>query len=62
MSITALFDSFLSGQFEGRDIADIKSANNLLAQGVISEQIGIRLHIKPTTVKDHIGKIYMKLT
>ncbi len=33
----------------------------LLAQGVSSEMIGRRLHIKPTTVKDHIGKIYTKL-
>lgn len=33
----------------------------LLAQGFTQEQIGKRLHIKPTTVKDHIGKIYFKL-
>jgi len=33
----------------------------LLAQGVSFEQISKRLHIKPTTVKDHAGKIYMKL-
>ncbi len=36
MSIPALFESFLAGQFEGREIADIKSANNLLEQGVIA--------------------------
>jgi DNA-binding CsgD family transcriptional regulator len=33
----------------------------LLAQGVSSEMIGQRLHIKPTTVKDHISKIFTKL-
>ncbi|MGR8940077.1 MAG: helix-turn-helix domain-containing protein [Gammaproteobacteria bacterium] len=33
----------------------------MLAQGISSEKIGERLHIKPTTVKDHIGKIFMKL-
>ena len=33
----------------------------LLAQGATFEQIGNHLHIKPTTVKDHVGKIYMKL-
>lgn len=33
----------------------------LLAQGVSTEQIGRRLHVKPTTVKDHICKIYLKL-
>ncbi len=33
----------------------------MLAQGVTFEQIGLRLHIKPTTVKDHVGKIYSKL-
>jgi DNA-binding CsgD family transcriptional regulator len=33
----------------------------LLAKGVSFEQIGRRLHIKPTTVKDHAGKIYTKL-
>lgn len=33
----------------------------LLAQGFSSEQIGRRLNIKLTTVKDHIGKIYLKL-
>lgn len=31
------------------------------AQGFTQDQIGKRLHIKPTTVKDHIGKIYLKL-
>jgi transposase len=36
MSIPALFESFLAGQFEGREIADIKSANSLLEQGVIA--------------------------
>jgi DNA-binding CsgD family transcriptional regulator len=33
----------------------------LLAQDVSFEQIAQRLHIKPTTVKDHVGKIYSKL-
>jgi len=33
----------------------------LVAQGVSSEKIGERLHIKPTTVKDHVGKIFTKL-
>ena len=33
----------------------------LLAQGISSEKIGERLHIKLTTVKDHIGKIFTKL-
>jgi DNA-binding CsgD family transcriptional regulator len=33
----------------------------LLAQNVPSEKIGERLHIKPNTVKDHIGKIFTKL-
>jgi DNA-binding CsgD family transcriptional regulator len=33
----------------------------LLAQDVSSVSIGERLHIKPTTVKDHIGKIFIKL-
>lgn len=33
----------------------------LLAQDVPFEQIGQRLNIKPTTVKDHVGKIYDKL-
>lgn len=33
----------------------------LLAQGFSNEKIGERLHIKLTTVKDHIGKIFIKL-
>lgn len=33
----------------------------LLAQGLPFEQIGLRLHIKQTTVKDHVNKIYTKL-
>jgi DNA-binding CsgD family transcriptional regulator len=33
----------------------------LLAQGVSSEKIGERLHIKYTTVKDHVRKIFDKL-
>ncbi|MDD1621866.1 MAG: LuxR C-terminal-related transcriptional regulator [Methylococcaceae bacterium] len=33
----------------------------LLAQGLTLEQIRERLHIKQTTLKDHIGKIYLKL-
>ncbi|MGR9053993.1 MAG: helix-turn-helix transcriptional regulator [Gammaproteobacteria bacterium] len=32
-----------------------------LAQGLALEKICSRLHIKPTTLKDHIGKIYLKL-
>ena len=36
MSIPALFESFLTEQFEGRDISGIKSANSLLEQGVIA--------------------------
>lgn len=32
-----------------------------VAQGVSFENIGNQLHIKPTTVKDHISKIYTKL-
>jgi transposase len=36
MSIPALFESFLAGQFEGREITDSKAANNLLEQGVIA--------------------------
>jgi len=32
-----------------------------VAQGMPFETIGRRLHIKPTTVKDHVGKIYTKL-
>jgi DNA-binding CsgD family transcriptional regulator len=33
----------------------------LLAQGASSEKIGERLHIKPSTVKDRIRKIFNKL-
>jgi DNA-binding CsgD family transcriptional regulator len=33
----------------------------MLAQGASSEKIGERLHIKMTTVKDHVGKIFTKL-
>jgi DNA-binding CsgD family transcriptional regulator len=33
----------------------------LAAQGFSTEQIGVRLHIKLTTVKDHIRKIFDKL-
>ncbi|MGR8932270.1 MAG: helix-turn-helix domain-containing protein [Gammaproteobacteria bacterium] len=33
----------------------------LLARGLAQDQICSRLHIKPTTLKDHIGKIYHKL-
>jgi DNA-binding CsgD family transcriptional regulator len=33
----------------------------LLAQGYSADKIGQRLHIKLTTVKDHIRKIYVKL-
>lgn len=33
----------------------------LLAQGLSSDKIGERLHIKPCTLKDHIGKIFIKL-
>ncbi|MBD9356154.1 helix-turn-helix transcriptional regulator [Methylomonas albis] len=38
-----------------------KDVAMLLSQGVSFEQIGQRLNIKPTTVKDHVGKIYTKL-
>jgi|CXWL01.1.fsa_nt_gi DNA-binding CsgD family transcriptional regulator len=38
-----------------------KEVAMLLAQGVSSEKIGAHLHIKTTTVKDHIGKIFTKL-
>ncbi|WP_415880724.1 helix-turn-helix transcriptional regulator [Methylomonas sp. TEB] len=38
-----------------------KEVGVLLAQGVPFEQIGKRLSIKYTTVKDHVGKIYDKL-
>lgn len=33
----------------------------LMAQGISYEKIGERLHIKLTTVKDHVGKIFTKL-
>lgn len=33
----------------------------LIAQGTSFDQIGKCLHIKPTTVKDHVGKLYTKL-
>ena len=33
----------------------------LLVQGFSNEKIGERLHIKLSTVKDHIGKIFTKL-
>jgi transposase len=36
MSITALFETFLAGQFEGRDIAELAKANQLLDQGLIA--------------------------
>lgn len=32
-----------------------------MAQGYSNEVIGERLHIKLTTVKDHVGKIFTKL-
>jgi DNA-binding CsgD family transcriptional regulator len=38
-----------------------KEVAMLLAQGFSNEKIGERLHIKLTTVKDHIGKIFTKL-
>ncbi|SJM92919.1 Response regulator [Crenothrix polyspora] len=38
-----------------------KEAALLLAQGFSNEKIGEHLHIKNTTVKDHIGKIFTKL-
>ena len=38
-----------------------KEVAMLLAQGVSSGKIGESLHIKPTTVKDHVGKIFTKL-
>lgn len=38
-----------------------KEVAALLAQGLSSVMIGARLHIKPTTVKDHVGKIFTKL-
>lgn len=33
----------------------------LVAQGLPFKTIGSQLHIKPTTVKDHVDKIYLKL-
>ena len=38
-----------------------KEVSLLLAQGIPTEQIGSRLGIKPTTLKDHIRKIYTNL-
>lgn len=38
-----------------------KEVSTLMAQGYSNEKIGERLHIKLTTVKDHIGKIFIKL-
>jgi DNA-binding CsgD family transcriptional regulator len=38
-----------------------KQVAALLAQGYSNEKIGQRLHIKNSTVKDHISKIYTKL-
>ncbi len=38
-----------------------KEVAMLLAQKTSSEKIAKRLHIKPSTVKDHIGKIFTKL-
>jgi DNA-binding CsgD family transcriptional regulator len=38
-----------------------KQVAALLAQGFSNELIGQRLHIKNSTVKDHISKIYTKL-
>lgn len=38
-----------------------KEVAMLLTQGISFEQIGQSLHIKPATVKDHVGKIYGKL-
>jgi DNA-binding CsgD family transcriptional regulator len=38
-----------------------KEVAMLITQGVSSEKIGEHLHIKPSTVKDHIGKIFTKL-
>ena len=35
MSITALFETFLAGQFEGRGIAELAKANQLLEHGLI---------------------------
>jgi transposase len=36
MGITALFETFLAGQFEGRDIAELTKANQLLDPGLIT--------------------------
>ena len=38
-----------------------KEVAMLITQGISSEKIRERLHIKPSTVKDHIGKIFTKL-
>jgi DNA-binding CsgD family transcriptional regulator len=38
-----------------------KEVGLLLAQGATNAEIGQRLHIKLTTVKDHISKIFTKL-
>ena len=38
-----------------------KEVTLLLAKGYSNEMIGQQLYIKPTTVKDHISKIYTKL-
>jgi ATP/maltotriose-dependent transcriptional regulator MalT len=38
-----------------------KQVAALLAQGCSNEKIGQHLHIKLTTVKDHIRKIFTKL-
>ncbi|WGS85980.1 helix-turn-helix transcriptional regulator [Methylomonas sp. UP202] len=38
-----------------------KEVAMLLAKGISFEQIGRKLHIKQNTVKDHAGKIYLKL-
>ena len=33
----------------------------LIAEGLSNEEIGIHLHIKLTTVKDHVRRIFVKL-
>jgi len=38
-----------------------KEVAALLAQGFSNEKIGERLHIKLSTVKDHVGKVFIKL-
>jgi DNA-binding CsgD family transcriptional regulator len=38
-----------------------KEVASLIAQGSTNEAIGQRLHIKKTTVKDHLDKIFIKL-